>query len=363
MHRNLVLALACAGVGATTSGHLNERDESSFADASAIQTLTGEAATAWTGATPTAYLSSLSSQSTIPVAASSAATAHVPQNPASSPDNTPNDSLDAALGEAAVAAGVGPADIEHLQSYAEVCFPNTTSEEPDFNAPCNVYAAIEAQCLLGPSGLELLTRPSLEGITNLLQGGALPQTIGPVAQRACVCQSQYLDSVAGCNACSVRMSVYSQEYADRYESLVASTMDEYCRVDNTPSKLFLELVAEAVMADPAQWLDTQLSTTSSVGTATDVSLYYTMSVPGSSAYSIPFPTPGNDSYQTFTSLRTSGGYIIPTATAASAEPTQAADGGDGEDGAAEFEGGAARAATVGIQAIGVFGFVALTALL
>lgn len=257
---------------------------------------------------------------------------------------------------------VDPALLAQLESYAEVCFPNSTSGEPDFNAPCNVYAAIEAQCLLGSEGLELLKNPSMDMIMRLIQGEVPESTLELDEQRACVCQSQYLDATKGCNACGVQTSLYSEDYAERYDALVSDVMDNYCRVDNTPTMPLVVQIAAAIAENPAEWLDPQVSNATSTETATAVSNYYTLSVPGSSAYSIPFPTGSGNA--TSTSLRVSGGVIVPTATAAGGESTSTADGSDGgdadgEDDVAESEGGAMQTAVVGSYAFGMFACAAL----
>lgn len=347
MHRNLILALACAGVGAEASRDLHARDESA-SGVTAASTATG-AVQEVAPASSVLMSSGSSAMGAIPVSTASAA------SPAESEATEGMEDSDFAIGN------VDPtAALEHLQTYAEVCFPNATSGEPDFNAPCNVYTAIEAQCMLGPAGLELLTRPSLERINNLLQGQAPNDTLSPEAQRACVCQSQYLDATKGCSACGVRMSLSNQEYADRYDALVSDVMEEYCRVDSTPTQPLILSVMQEMLKDGEQWFNSVPSTTSSVDSATDVSLYYTMSVPGSSAYSIPFPTASAGNV-TFTSLKTSGGQIVPTATASGEAADETGDV-DIEDDAVPFEGGAAQGVAVGSQAIGILGFAALAAL-
>ncbi|KAM0722498.1 hypothetical protein Q7P37_001939 [Cladosporium fusiforme] len=330
MHRNLILALACASAGANALPNVHERDEASDAGVAPSSTATDE------------------SEAATQVAMTAVATAT--GDAADANDLSSLLQVDPAI--------VDPAYLEQLQSYAEVCFPNATSGQPDWNAPCNAYAAIEAQCMLGPEGLELLERPPMEILDALTSGDFVNELLDLETQRACLCQSQYLDVSTGCNACSVRMSLVSQEYADRYHDLMKDLMEDYCRVENTPTVPLLALIGQVIADEVTQeiteggdslpaWLDSQPSTTSSVDSATDVSNYYTLSVPGSSVYSIPFATPSGNA--TFTSTRVSGGVIVPTATAAADES------GDGQsDEAAEFEGGAAA---VGSQAIGMIGFV------
>lgn len=126
-------------------------------------------------------------------------------------------------------------------------------------------------------------------------------------------------------------------------------MRRYCDIDNTPTEDSLsEAFYSAIDWDPvaasksSRSLAAASSTSHSfsfydpIGNATDVSLYFTPTVPGSSAYVVAMPTASSDadnakhtnSWYTYTILPTSDGQIVPTIDAV----TKAASGSDRDDG-------------------------------
>ena len=150
-------------------------------------------------------------------------------------------------------------------------------------------------------------------------------------------------------------------------------MARYCDVSYTPTQSFLEFYfqvegetfgGKGVYSSSSS---TSASTSASdpIGTSTDVSLYYTMSVTRSDAYDLAVPT-GSDGNVTYASTRTSDGQIVPTAVDARGSGSggfEAASGsGGGEEGAASTTSSAdSGAATTYAGAAGVFAVVALAA--
>lgn len=68
-----------------------------------------------------------------------------------------------------------------------------------------------------------------------------------------------------------------------------------------------------------------------VGTSTDVSLYYTMSVTRSDAYDIAVPTPDSSGNVVYTSTRMQDGQIFPTAQCVKEPGSSAEDPGSGAE--------------------------------
>ena len=154
-------------------------------------------------------------------------------------------------------------------------------------------------------------------------------------------------------------------------------MARYCDVSYTPTQSFLEFYFQAegetfggrgvYSSSSSSSSSSSTSASDPIGTSTDVSLYYTMSVRSSDAYDLAVPT-GAGGNVTYTSTRTAGGQIVPTAVDARGSGSggfiEAASGsGGGEEGAASTtslaDSGAAATAYVG--AAGVFAVVAALA--
>jgi hypothetical protein len=135
-------------------------------------------------------------------------------------------------------------------------------------------------------------------------------------QRDCICQSQQFDQMRGCMACEEALSGESGSILA--PSAIESFSSEYCAVSATPTHGYIAAI-NSVLASAAEEIDyltISLHSSQSVETKTDVSLYWTPSATGVSAWDVGLPT-GESA--TFSSLHTSGGQIIPTAAAREAD--------------------------------------------
>ena len=181
-----------------------------------------------------------------------------------------------------------------------------------------------------------------------------------------------MDATLGCWACSRAHEGTGSDVDDGrdLETFVHATMARYCDVSYTPTQSFLEFYFQAegeTFGGRGVYSSSSSSTSASdpIGTSTDVSLYYTMSITRSDAYDLAVPT-GSDGNVTYTSTRTADGQIVPTAVDARGSGSggfEAASGsGGGEEGAASTTSSAdSGAATAYAGAAGVFAVVALAA--
>lgn len=200
----------------------------------------------------------------------------------------------------------------------DVCIPKNSTGSPDFDAPCNVFIAIQTQCVYGPQAADYVALPEDDEAWSDTSEWT-EQT--PEAQRDCLCQSQFLNQAAGCQKCYESQGSSFFEYASAFAGLehgFAEFIEEdYCAVDNTPEDTWAKYVYSAALtASPPKSAATSSSASMSStvpATETNVSLYFTASVPGSSAYLVSQPTPtGSSGNVTYTSLNTEGGMIKPT---------------------------------------------------
>jgi hypothetical protein len=332
MHRSTILALALAA--ANTSALLAKRDSSTV---TATATATGE--------TDVVTVTSLL---TGPSATASPRPSH-------------SDSDDS--------------DSDSYEDYgSSLCYPHNATNSPDLSAPCNLIAAIEAQCSYGPRALEFLSLPS--------DSDAYPdfndpkwQLQSPANERVCICESQIIDATLGCVAClkAHEGGVFFSQ-GEHFAETLPGIMARYCNASYVPTESFIEFMADAQEPedgpgdfgggqDGAESGDGASSFSDPIGTATDVSLYYTMSVTRSDAYDLAVPT-GSNGNVTFTSTRTSDGQIVPTAVDAkesSVSGGSGASGSGGEDAASATSSADSGAATVYAGAAGLFAVVALAA--
>jgi hypothetical protein len=332
MHRSTILALALAAVN--TSALLTKRDSS---DAALAATATATA----TGETDVVNVTSL-------LTGPSATT---------SPSPRPSDDDDSSS--------------NYHEGYATgACYPRNATNSPDLTAPCNLIGAIQAQCTYGPAALEFI---SLPGDSALWPDFNDPkwQLQSPSNERTCICESQIIDATLGCVAClkahegGVPFS-QGEHFAETFPGIMA----RYCNVSYTPTESFIEFMADAQEPeggpgdfgggqDGAESGEGASSYSDPIGTATDVSLYYTMSVTRSDAYDLAVPTGANGNV-TFTSTRTSDGQIVPTAVNAR-ESGSGGSGAGGEGAASTTSAADSGAATAYAGAAGLLAVVALAA--
>lgn len=179
----------------------------------------------------------------------------------------------------------------------------------DYNAPCNQAIAIEAQCAYGPPMLQILTFAFDSGKYPAVNPG-VPK-LSPEAERTCICQSQHTDAAIGCTRCTKAHQFYHQ--STDMEAYIYAAMEQYCDVDFTTTQSFSEFSLQfSVEFFYDEDAPEDYYTAGVISTSADVSLYYTMSVTRSDAYDIAVPTASGREV-VYTSTRTSGGQIVPTA--------------------------------------------------
>ena len=191
------------------------------------------------------------------------------------------------------------------------CYPHNATGHLDFNAPCNQQDTILAQCSYGSLALKILTLPFPSGTWPEFSPRLQKQS--PETERTCLCQSQLIDVSVGCVRCTESHQLYPQ--AEKVEESIHASMQQYCDADYPITQSFSEFVHE--FADDF-YSDSNVSlgsyTAEAIGTSTDVSLYYTLSVTRSDAYDIAMPTPAkSDGNIVYTSTRIEDGQIVPTA--------------------------------------------------
>jgi hypothetical protein len=203
------------------------------------------------------------------------------------------------------------ADERDSEEAAKGCYPSDAAGHLDFNAPCNQAEAILLQCAYGPPALSTLN-PTDDSDEYLDYDPDLPK-LSPETERTCVCQSQLTDVTIGCLRC-----VEAHQLRPKFgqtEASFSAAMQQYCDVDYTTKQSFSDFLAEASSKCPFEYdAPPETHTTEVISTSTDVSLYYTLSVTRSDAFNVALPTPavsGGDII--YTSTRTSGGQIVPTA--------------------------------------------------
>ena len=225
------------------------------------------------------------------------------------------------------------------------CHPQDNIGALDFDALCNQLGAIEAQCAWGSRALELISSP--QDSDDKWPDSHRPewQELSPEAQRTCFCQSQITDATMGCAACLYSHGITM--LAKLYETLYSFEMiQQYCDVSLPITQTFAEFSGATYESrDPEEDENSYsgedsgedespytASTEPYLGTLTDVSRYYAMSVTRSDAYDIAVPTPVSGGDVTYTSTRISDGQIVPTAQA----EKEASEEGPGEAGASSI---------------------------
>ena len=168
--------------------------------------------------------------------------------------------------------------------------------------------------------------------------------------------------------------------AESFKDFIHTMMGQYCNTSFTPTQSFIEYSSEAQEAafggqgedlgdlDGEEEFASSSSSTSDpdpIGTSTDVSLYYTMSVTRSDAYNLAVPT-GSDGNVSYTSTRTESGEIVPTAEAVRGAGSDGGSdggstGGSDDDGASSTSSADSGAATGYAGAAGLLAVAALAA--
>jgi hypothetical protein len=233
----------------------------------------------------------------------------------------------------------------------DICTPTNTTGNYDFNAPCNQFLAVEAACEYGANGLALLT-----------EHGAIDPTtpsFSNSAQRDCLCQSEAIDLLNGCNDCFVRHGGLALIPND----LVTSASSSYCAVTNTPTYGVGEWFGALTSAARSR-VSTVTSTFSDpLGNNSLASLYFTPAVTGTSSW-LPAQATENPSNNRETGssaipLATSNGQIVATTAAAAA--TTATASGTASSASTTSHSGAGKQEQAAVA--GLIGFAGLVVLL
>lgn len=256
---------------------------------------------------------------------------------------------------------------------SNTCSPWDDSGVLDWNAPCNALTAIQYDCHFGPGTKDLI--PNREVGEKLEEGDevtimqvleSVPDMLPLDAQRACICQSQHNDMLDGCMACA-KAHGGNENLHWVSDSRIQDAMETYCDAEFPAT---VDYIAYYMMYIVPYMDDMPVESTTysdPIGSATDVSLYFTPSMTGTEAYVPALPTPQSSGGNiTFTSTRVSSGQIIPTASGSEVvESSDAASTDVAESGSesATVEAAAMPTAMAQSGAIGVLGLAALVAAL
>ncbi|KAK5131993.1 hypothetical protein LTR08_000413 [Meristemomyces frigidus] len=252
----------------------------------------------------------------------------------------------------------------NLEVYEDqVCTPTNSTGDPDFNAPCNAVEVLTAECVYGTA--------DLDSINSSLESGEDLSMLSNATQRICVCESQFFDQLQGCEACYTGHGF--GEYIDITPSAISSLSAQYCAVTNTPT-LGLAYVLFGIATDYQSGVLTKSSTSTvstfsdPIGNKTDASYYFTPSVTGSAAYIVPAQTTSSASGSgsttgsesaVSTSLSTSGGQIVPTASVSEASTASGSASGSAASASTTASGADRKQALAVVAVVAVAGFVAM----
>ena len=194
--------------------------------------------------------------------------------------------------------------------YEKICMPTNSTGFPDFSAPCNSWSRTQQLCVYGEQIRPIVDDPGLNNYEKVDGESMKQHSFG--FQRDCICQSQVFDQMRGCMTCNDALGGDSGSIIA--SSAIESFSSSYCAVATTPTRGYVAAI-NSVLAEVAEQTDVPTSSSSSpnhFGSETDVSLYYTPSATGASAWDVGLPTGVSAA---FSSLHTSGGQIVPTADA------------------------------------------------
>lgn len=200
-------------------------------------------------------------------------------------------------------------DVEAADHLEKVCRPQNSTGQYDPTFPCNALLVTQYQCMYGPYGGDLVLKPHGED-DDYGHDDEDPQPLSNATQRACICQSQHNDLMAGCMDC---VKAHGGTEGDDYVApkVFDPIMSKYCDANETPTQGYGDVVFAAA---PTSFFDTRTkSFEDPLGNATAVSLY-TPAATGSTLYLPSAPTPESSGAEaSYTSVYTSGGQIMPTA--------------------------------------------------
>jgi hypothetical protein len=260
---------------------------------------------------------------------------------------------------------------EIADPVSDICLALDETGKSDMNLPCNQIVSIQYQCLGGPKLGDSWRNQSFDNNDDSEETEILPNE----AQRVCICQSQHNDLIKGCAECFRVHSGIAPENS-LTDDQIHEVMDKYCDANTPATESYADVVSQLLFMGP-NWGEISNSSADSttysdpVGSATDVSLYFTASVTGSAAYIPGLPT-GSPSNMTYTTSSTSGGLIVPTAVGSEKEGSSSGEaesssgsssGGSSGSETASSDGGAMQTAMAHPGALGALGLAAMIAAL
>lgn len=263
---------------------------------------------------------------------------------------------------------------EIADDVSDICLALDETGKSDMNLPCNQIVSIQYQCLGGSKLGDSWRNQSFDNNGDSEETEILPNE----AQRVCICQSQHNDLIKGCAECFRVHGGIAPENS-LTDDQIHEVMDKYCDANTPATESYADVVSQLLFMGP-NWGEISNSSTDSttysdpIGSATDVSLYFTASVTGSAAYIPGLPT-GSPSNMSYTSSSTSGGLIVPTAIGnekegsssgeedSSSASSSGASGASGASETASSDGGAMQTAMAHPGALGALGLAAVIAAL
>lgn len=201
-------------------------------------------------------------------------------------------------------------DSDANEDSPDACMPTNSTGFPDLNAPCNAFSRIQQLCVYGEQIRSILDGAGLNDYAQIDNEDMKEHS--PGYQRDCICQSQQFDQMRGCIACYNARNGDSQALFE--PSAIESFSSSYCAVTAMPTvgypTAILAITSETEETGSANFSPLSSSTSGSIGTQTDVSLYYTPAASGAQAWDVVLPTGAS---ATFSNLKTSAGQIVATA--------------------------------------------------
>jgi hypothetical protein len=172
-----------------------------------------------------------------------------------------------------------------------MCSPPTDNAGFNLTFPCNQYDIIKTQCYYGRTFDEVWNSTAGDFIKNK---GWTPQS--PLNQRLCSCESQFFNTLAGCNSC---YQSHGAGLGRLDEAEVSSMSSSYCAATNTPTVGLDKMISEyyhspkvSSMLNSAISAATTSPYSDPLAGSTAVSYYYTPSVTGTAVFNIAGVTHG-----------------------------------------------------------------------
>lgn len=204
----------------------------------------------------------------------------------------------AALSSAVGLSGHAASDLasEVLQAIKwkelnEVCTPSTANAIMNLTFPCNQNDVIELQCYYGRTFDEIWNSTAGDYANTT---GWTPQD--PLNQRLCACESEFFDTLVGCQAC---YAAHGDGVGRLSNAEISSMSSSYCAASSTPTVGLLHMMSDfylspgVVSSMESQVSAARTSTYSDpLAGSTAVSCYYTPSVTGTAVFNIAGVTQG-----------------------------------------------------------------------